>query len=200
VITPVDNWLKSLCAAGSCSNSTLAKIVTTVTSGCSKQIASFGIQSVNVADLTQTVQQAYPYVREAVCLKDTSNNTNCVTEGLTNIQTATGVTLNVNELGALVSGGYGNITLPSNVVCTNCVKAAYNILESADPTLIPKATVQADCGASFVDGNNPTGIVQTASNSTSSKSGNSGSRALPSNGATGLSALLLTFGAFALLA
>jgi len=201
VITPIDNWLKSLCAAGPCSNSTLAKIVTTVASGCSNEIASLGIQSVNVAQVTQDVQQYYPAVREAVCLKDNSDNTNCVTQSLTNIQTTTGVTLNVNELGVLASGGYSSLNLPSNVICTNCAKAAYNILEPIDPTLIPQATVQGECGASFVDGNNPSGIVQTASNSTSSAAtGNSGSRALPTNGATGLSALLLTFGAFALLA
>ena len=70
VITPIDNWLKSVCAAGPCSNSTLAKIVTTVTSGCSTEIAAFGIQSVNVAQVTQTVEQLYPSVREAFCLKE----------------------------------------------------------------------------------------------------------------------------------
>jgi hypothetical protein len=199
VIAPIDNWLTSMCAAGACSNTTLAKIVTTLTSGCSTEIAGFGVQSVNVPELTQTVEQIYPYVREAFCLKD--GNTHCITQSLTNIQSVTG-TLNVPELESLFAGGYGNVTLPANLTCTNCAKATYNIFEPVDPSLIPKATVEAECGASFVDGTNPDGIVQTASgaNSTGSQTSTSGSRALSSNGVTGLSALLLTFGAFAFLA
>jgi len=53
-----------------------------------------------------------------------------------------------------------------------------------------------------LDGKNPDGITQTASGSgsTTAQASTSGSGALSGNGATGLSALLLTFGAFALLA
>lgn len=67
VVTPVDTWLKGLCARGPCSNENIALIVTNVTSGCATDL---GLGNSTPGSLTPLVQQIYPTVRKAVCLAE----------------------------------------------------------------------------------------------------------------------------------
>ncbi|KAF9012439.1 hypothetical protein BDQ17DRAFT_1232492 [Cyathus striatus] len=174
VITPVDNWLTSMCAAQACSNDTLAAVLTNVTAGCQTELAGTGLTTDTVSSIIPIVQTFYPAVREIVCLKD--GNTNCVTQTLTNLQSVTG-TLTLSEISALISNPPTN--LPSNVTCTNCVKAAYNIVNQTAPSLVSDVTssLQSQCGTSFLDGATPSSIVQSASASGASTAADSG--ALP---------------------
>lgn len=202
VIGPINNWLNSLCPAPQCSNATIAGIVSNFTSGCPVEAAALGVNQDNSGAVAAAVQRFYPTVRRVVCLKD--GNTNCVTQTLTNIEAVTG-TLTITRVGALLAGGWTSVTLPPNVTCTNCIKASYNILNQVDSDYFPNTTLTETCGASFVDGKTPEGIVESASgsnNSGNSQQGgsSSGSLGLTFNGASVLTAFFATFGGFILLA
>ncbi|TDL13223.1 hypothetical protein BD410DRAFT_810742, partial [Rickenella mellea] len=57
-------------------------------------------------------------------------------------------------------------TFTKEVACTNCIKAVYNILKQDEPSLGTSTQVNAafstTCGASFLDGQTPSSIVQLA--------------------------------------
>lgn len=67
IVTPVDTWLKGLCALGPCSNDDIASIVTNVTTGCASDLQPV-LGDAQPGALTPLVQQIYPTVRKAVCL------------------------------------------------------------------------------------------------------------------------------------
>jgi len=205
VVTPVNSWLTGLCAAASCSNDTLAAITTNLTTGCQAEFAPLGLT--NASQAVPLVQQVYPVVREIVCLTDNNDNgALCVTQTLQNIQNVTG-TITVSVLFSWISNGLPDTVYSSNVVCTNCVKQTYNVINQDAPTFLNSSTtstLSTTCGASFVDGQTPSGISESASQSTSPASG-SGSGALalnlpPSSALGGASALVLFSGVFAFLA
>lgn len=84
--------------------------------------------------------------------RSTSNNkTLCVTEVLNNIQSQVGTITkdNAQEIASEIASG--SITLGSNVTCTDCTKAVYNLVEQADPSVAStyNSTVASQCGASF---------------------------------------------------
>ncbi|KAG9316306.1 hypothetical protein JVU11DRAFT_2337 [Chiua virens] len=174
IIPSVNSWLTGMCAQGLCSNSTLQTVVTNITNGCSSDLASVGLPT-DPNTLTPTVQVAYPTVRQIACLNDTSSNTLCATELLNDIQSSIGITLSINNIVNLitqvVSGA--NITIPQNVTCSNCSKAAYTIASTNFPSLLSKeqSVVQSECGSSFTDGQMPPSIQEATSNSTSSTGG-----------------------------
>lgn len=156
IVEPINNWLTNICSAAPCSNATLSAVVTTVAAGCSTEL-SIG----NATDtVIQSVQQAYPTVRKVVCLKD--GNTNCITQTLTNAQNIVG-TLSIKKIIDLISHPVPS-DLSANVTCTNCAKAAYNIIRQDIPSLgmADTSTIQKQCGSSFTDGNTPAGITQSA--------------------------------------
>ncbi|KAJ4483284.1 hypothetical protein J3R30DRAFT_1757052 [Lentinula aciculospora] len=172
IIPSVDSWLNNVCGVAPCSNDTLSAIVTNVTSGCGTELSALGFSSTDTATLISTVQEFYPTVRQVACLED--GNTNCVTETLTNLQDVVG-NLTLTSIAGLVASG-SNTSIPSNVTCSNCVKAAYNTVNTAFPDLLgsESSTLQDQCGASFTDGSSPSGIVESASNSSTSSGSNSG--------------------------
>jgi len=69
VVTPVDNWLKGLCARGPCSNDDIAAIVTNITSGCATDLQP-ALGNASPGSLTPLVQQLYPTVRKGICLAE----------------------------------------------------------------------------------------------------------------------------------
>ena len=69
VIDPINNWLNSICTVGSCSNATLAAIVTNITSGCPSELGTLGYDAYQPQALIDIVQDAYPTVRQVLCLK-----------------------------------------------------------------------------------------------------------------------------------
>ncbi|KIK67286.1 hypothetical protein GYMLUDRAFT_238595 [Collybiopsis luxurians FD-317 M1] len=172
LVDGINSWLSNACSTARCSNASLSAIVTNVTSGCGTELSTLGFSSSDPSSLISTVQQFYPTVRQVVCLKD--GNTNCITETLTNIQTAIGSNLTLTNVEGLISSG--NVSLPANVTCTNCIKAAYSTVNSAFPGLIgsDQSALQQQCGSSFTDGTIPSGIVESASNSSSTSSHKNG--------------------------
>jgi len=167
IIPPINNWLNSLCGAPACSNDTIAAVVKNVTDGCSTELSGFGFTPSLTPSITSIVQQYYPTVRKVVCLKD--GDTNCITQTLTNIQDIVG-TLSLANVAQLVANP--PTTLPANVTCTNCIKAAYSIISTDAPSLVADVApaLQSQCGASFTDGTTPTGIVQSANTAAASSS------------------------------
>ncbi|KAJ6625512.1 hypothetical protein B0H10DRAFT_2001654 [Mycena sp. CBHHK59/15] len=189
IITPVDNWLKSLCAAPTCSNATLSAVVTNVTTGCSAELSSAGGSDGTASSITGLVEQYYPTARQIVCLTD--SGTNCVTQTLTNIQNILG-TLSLNNIGTIITTALSTTTIPSNVTCTDCTKEAYNILNKNFPSLVSSeaSAVQSECGSSFTDGATPANIVESAT--TSGTTPNSATGPMMTRGAlTGLGVSVL---------
>jgi hypothetical protein len=135
--------------------------------------------------VTSVIQRFYPTARKFLCLKD--GNTNCVTQTLTNVQNVVGDLTNVQNILGAVGGGLDN--LPANLTCTNCIKEAYNVISDDVPSINPDAAdfFKDKCGASFTDGQTPAGVVQSASDATTTAPGGSSSGA-----ATALRASLST--------
>jgi hypothetical protein len=76
----------------------------------------------------------------------------CVTQTLQNIQNVTG-TITISVLSSWLSNGLPDSVFSNNVVCTNCVKQSYNVINQEAPTLINSSTtsnLSTTCGASFV--------------------------------------------------
>ena len=69
VVTPVDTWLKGLCALGACSNDDIASIVTNVTTGCASDLQPI-LGDAQPGSLTPVIQEIYPTVRKGVCLSE----------------------------------------------------------------------------------------------------------------------------------
>lgn len=196
IVTPVDTWLKGLCARGPCSNDDIAAIVTNVTSGCATDLESI-LGNAQPGAITPIVQEIYPTVRKAVCLADNSNNKElCVTEILSSVQTSTG-TLTIDKVLQILSEINNGQTSSLNGVnlCTACTKQMYNVANGDFPAIFGQGTtiasdVQATCGSSFTDGASDPNIVETASSSTTSSDSSTNAGI---GQTTGQQALLSTF-------
>ncbi|KAH9945679.1 hypothetical protein B0H21DRAFT_709268 [Amylocystis lapponica] len=209
VVGPVTSWLSGMCGQPACSNATLANVINNVTSGCSSDLASLNIQSSDVSSIISAVQGAYPTVRQIACLKDTSDNTLCATETLYNIQNETGTltTSNIESLYSQVAGGSTpSFISNSTITCTNCTKAALNLVNQNMPGLLDadaNNTISGQCGATFLNGASPAEISQSADLSSQSTSPNGAAvLSVPVGAALGVafSSLIAVSSAFALLA
>jgi hypothetical protein len=146
-------------------------------------LASTGFTSDQTPTIISLVEQYYPTVRQVICLKDGS--TNCITQTLTNIEAVVGP-LTITNIISLAANPPS--TLPTNITCSNCIKAAYNIIAKNIPSIVTDAApaLQSQCGASFTDGTTPSGISESATNavlaSTSAKAAAAGSVAMLSQG------------------
>ncbi|KAF5370757.1 hypothetical protein D9758_001968 [Tetrapyrgos nigripes] len=169
VVDPINNWLNSVCSAPVCTNETIAAFVNNVTAGCSSDLAALGVSSSDASSIIPTIQSAYPAVRQVACLQD--GNTKCITQTLNNIQDMVGPLSpsNVMNIGASL----GSSDIPSNVTCTNCIKEAYNIINQDFPGLLSDAQsdLQSQCGASFTDGQTPSGISQSSTDAQNDNNG-----------------------------
>ncbi|KAJ8077322.1 hypothetical protein AAF712_004197 [Marasmius tenuissimus] len=198
LVDPINTWVNSVCGSPSCSNSTLEFIVNTVTDGCSTELSVLGYDSSQKAQITEIVKQVYPTARKVVCLQ--SGNEKCITKELKAVESSIG-TLSVDNIVKLVSTlSFNNQTIPKDVYCSDCTKAAYNAINEDFPGTFDdsKSDIQQQCGASFVDGQNPSGVSQSAA-STSGGNGGNGAMfgALPSLATSGL---VVLGGLFALVA
>jgi len=194
IVSPVDTWLKGLCALAPCSNDDIASIVTNVTTGCATDLQSF-TGGAEPGALTPLVQQIYPTVRKAVCLADASkNNQLCITQTLSLVESAAG-TLSIDKITKIVSAIDAGDTSSLNGVnfCTSCVKQIYNVAKTDFPAIFGQGDIASDvkatCGDSFVDGASDSNILQTAGNKTTTGNSSSGG----SVQITGQQALLSTF-------
>lgn len=179
IIDPLNSWDQGMCQASPCTNDTLATVVSDLTSGCSSELSQLGAGSISNSQLTSLVQELYPSVREALCAQDTSNNTLCPTEFLTNLQVVTGtLTLTALEsfVNQVVSSSVPNI--PKSVECTDCTKTWYNIVKSAFPAVVSsdaETNISDTCGSDFVNGQSPSDVKAfgTTSSNTSNDTSNS---------------------------
>jgi hypothetical protein len=180
IIPTVNTWLTGMCSQGPCTNATIQAVVTNITTGCASDLAGLGLPTNDTSSVVAAAEEGYPSFREISCLKDTAANSLCVTELLTDIQSSTS-TLSLSNIFSLLtlylSGSGSSISLPQNVTCSNCSKAAYTIVSKNLPSLVSsdQAALQAECGSSFTNGQMPSGIQTTSSNSSSGSTGGAAS-------------------------
>ncbi|KIP02403.1 hypothetical protein PHLGIDRAFT_122504 [Phlebiopsis gigantea 11061_1 CR5-6] len=178
LIAPLNTWDQAMCKSSVCTNATLASVTSDITSGCQTELGSLGLGNISSAELTTIVQQLYPSVREILCSQDTSNNTLCPTEFLTNLQSVTGTfTLASAEtfLNQVVSSGVPNI--PKSVECTDCTKQWYNIIKAAFPDVVSsdaESNVSGTCGSDFVNGQTPSDVAAFGTSGSSTSGDTSG--------------------------
>jgi len=201
IVGPIDTWVTSVCASQPCSNTTLAAIVANVTSGCGTELSAFGYTSSISNDMiANVVEQFYPTVRKVVCLK--TSNENCVTQTLKNFESVVGA-LSIQNIITIATQGFNATTNLSNLTCTDCAKAAYNIANQDVGGVFSdnetKSSLQAQCGASFTDGTTPSSIFQGAASQGDPKTKDSGGVATTAPLA-GVSALLVFLSVFSILA
>ncbi|KAI0029660.1 hypothetical protein K488DRAFT_72805 [Vararia minispora EC-137] len=205
LITPLNSWLTGMCSQSQCSNQTLANIVSNITSGCSSDLSSLGFSSSSTSTVVSDVQQFYPTVREIVCLKNTTSNNLCATDLLTDVQNSVG-TLSQNNLQQIVVSIIGGSQTLESVLnsasCSDCFKAAYNVINTNFPSLMTSAersNFTSTCGANFTNGQNPSTVSQTAAGLSSANGSTSGAlAAFPVTSlALALSALASAFAFFA---
>jgi hypothetical protein len=193
---PIDSWLTGLCGMPPCTNQTLANIVTNITTGCANDLGSIGFTSNQTSATIADVQKFYPTVRQLICLKDNSANKLCVTQGIEDIEKATNTQLTFSNFVPTLTKLYSGSGLTKDVICTNCNKAALNILKGVGAvTPDDTSTFTNTCGASFNDGQQPTVI----SNLLTGAAASSPSSTSKSNGVMG-TAPLFTGGPFVVLA
>ncbi|KAL1741861.1 hypothetical protein HDZ31DRAFT_75894 [Schizophyllum fasciatum] len=172
IIGPISDWLSNVCGTAPCSNDTLSAITTNVTEGCSKELESYGISANDARDAIPLIQNLYPTFREALCLQD--GDTNCVVQTLNNFQSTYGE-LTASSISNTL--GSDDVTLPSNITCTDCTKAIYNTIAS-DLEIVSEDDAKSQCGNDFVDGQTPSSIKQAASTATSTENDKDGALAL----------------------
>ncbi len=166
IVQPYNTWLSGLCGRPICSDATLTSIANIVGPACPTELQALGFTPTNFAT---EFKAFYPVFRKIICLKQSvscrfysflnvidgdrlespySGNTLCLTEFLTQIEKTNGTLTLTNALKLLTNPE----TLPKEITCSNCNKAAFNILAQADPTdaNASKATLQQQCGAAFV--------------------------------------------------
>jgi len=192
LVQPINSWLEGACAQSPCTNQSLADIVTNITAGCGSDLSGIlgGNGSESTAELITVVQAAYPTVRDILCLKDTTNNTLCELTLLNEIQTSTGTTLSLDNItSGLSSILSGSSTFPTFILCSDCVKGAFNILEQQEPSIASavQSGFQSQCGADFVNGTTPSNIVEGTGTAAPTGTGAS----LSTNGATPFSSSAL---------
>jgi hypothetical protein len=168
IIPNVNSWLTGFCAVPACTNASISNILTAVASGCATDLAAAGVQldSVTLNEIITDVQGAFPAVREILCLTKTSSTPAqfCVTETLTNLEAVVGP-LTLTSIGPDVQMLADQGMIPSSVLCTDCNKESFNIARTQLPfydadVIDPK--LAAECGNSFTDKQDPTGISMAA--------------------------------------
>ncbi|KAG5645544.1 hypothetical protein DXG03_005819 [Asterophora parasitica] len=165
VIGYTDAWLKAMCGAPACSEYTLNTVVSKVNGGCS---AEFGVASAQAT--LDFVKKGYKTARKVACLKD--GEVNCVVGSLRNIEAMTG-TMNLQDNNIAKIGKAAKKGLPANVLCTNCLKGAYSIINAELPGTFNDADTKYasdTCGADFVNGGIPPGLISSAWEPSSSSS------------------------------
>jgi hypothetical protein len=185
-------------------------VVTNLTDGCSTELSSLGISVSSIqSDVISVAQDVYPTIRQIACLQDDTTNQLCAVGTLNNISSAVGQ-LNISDITFLnlftdAESLFANGV--QNIVCSDCMKESFSIAKTNFPSIVADAEpeAQALCGASFLDGNLPSTVSQTANDavfSTGSSSSQSNSGFRMSYTAFGPSVAVLgsVFAAFALLA
>jgi len=154
IVAPLDSYLNNdICNTDACSTDTLSSANQTINDNCQEDIQNGN----TLITALRTVLNEYPTIREAVCLQASGNNTRCITQSLYGIQNATGQQIDTSFVTGLLGSGNTSLTdlaqLDSNVVCTGCNQAIYQIAsESNNSTFASGAVGRAigtKCGSDF---------------------------------------------------
>jgi len=154
VVPPIDSWLNAMCASAPCSTNVIQALATNLTTGCSTEF--------DLTDAKTTVDfisKNYWTARKVVCLKD--GQSRCTTQTLQNVEKATG-TMTLNDTNVVSLAKAINKGLDASIVCSNCNKGAFSIINQDVPGTFDdsvKQAASAKCGASFIDGGIPAGLV-----------------------------------------
>ncbi|KAF7344059.1 hypothetical protein MVEN_01695400 [Mycena venus] len=146
----MDTWLTAFCGVGSCSADTVSQISSGVNATCS-------VEAFNSTDFSN--------LREVLCLKDTTANTFCTTEGFTQ---GFMVDTNVTDAGNSIEGPAGVmlaillLSADGFAPCNECAKARYQLRAKTGDTDFQ--TLNSSCGANFTATLNSTvvGVTQVA--------------------------------------
>ncbi|KAJ7594409.1 hypothetical protein C8J56DRAFT_854591 [Mycena floridula] len=161
----INTWLNGVCSTGSCSNASLTAVVNELVTGCSSDLATFGLSSGSTDEIVSLVLQVYPTVREVACLKDDTVSQLCVTSTLNNVESVIGQ-VDIKDLSFLniVTDFKNLLANGKTLACSDCLKEAFVLTQESFPSLLSDVSTEAQdvCGASFIDGSSPSGISQTA--------------------------------------
>ncbi|GJN90728.1 hypothetical protein Rhopal_003742-T1 [Rhodotorula paludigena] len=179
VIDPINSWLENLCSQEDCSDAAIQNATAVINQGCADSTSA-------IVTTGRSVVANFNQVKEGLCLQYTSNSTFCVTDLLTNLQTALGQDLSISSLTNLDTSSLTSV--PSSAVCTDCTHGLVTKLSSAlesDSTVSSNNGTITDalasyCGDSFTDGEVPDSVREASANSTN----NSNVTSQPLNGAS----------------
>ncbi|KAJ7327509.1 hypothetical protein DFH08DRAFT_967938 [Mycena albidolilacea] len=139
----MDTWLTAFCGVGSCSADTVSQISSGVNATCS-------VEAFNVTD--------FDNLREVLCLKDTTTNTFCTTEGFGQGENATD-TSDATSGPAGIMVGILLVSSDGFSPCNECAKARYQLRAKSGDTDFQ--TLNSSCGANFT-GDTVVGVTQVA--------------------------------------
>jgi len=161
LVPVIANYEKAVCAAPTCSNSTITSLVQNIATGCASDLSGLGIDT-NSSSAQSAIQQyaapVYLLVKDLICLRNNteSNSTSsgsscssgsvfCLEDFLNNLEKDLNVTLSISFLEQVVSsigqdGGLNQLVstianLPSSTVCTDCNFAAYDTIKMTFPSI-----------------------------------------------------------------
>jgi hypothetical protein len=66
-IPATNTWLSNFCAADPCTNDALSSTLSTAATGCSAELATFGVTT---NDIIQEATTYFPIAKEALCLRE----------------------------------------------------------------------------------------------------------------------------------
>ncbi|KAG8791939.1 hypothetical protein FRC12_007776 [Ceratobasidium sp. 428] len=171
LIPPVDSWLSSICSQPACTNATIDTVVSTFTAGCRTDLAQENVTNDQVQTIVGYIKMYHAVAREVVCLKDSNvSDQFCVTDGLKRLENQIGVPLTPNNLrNPIYSSFTFDTIMKKDVICTDCMKAAWNIVK---PYTIntDRAEIESEldgiCGSEFANSPAPSSIQGTANSGT----------------------------------
>ncbi|KAG9100022.1 hypothetical protein FRC06_004601 [Ceratobasidium sp. 370] len=178
LIPPIDSWLTTTCAQPACTNATIDAVVGNVTSGCHSDLTQWQVTDQDIEIVKGYIKEFYPQAREVACLKDSNaSNQFCITENLRKFENITGIPLTPNNLWNISPSVYSaNSTITKNLTCTDCTKAAWNIIRpylGSDAQAEVASQLDQICGPGFSTSSPPPGIQKTANAAVQAANNNS---------------------------
>ncbi|KAG8711606.1 hypothetical protein FRC08_015698 [Ceratobasidium sp. 394] len=204
LIPPIDSWLNTTCAQPACTNATIDAVVGNVTSGCRSDLNQWHVTDEDIETVSGYIKEFYPPAREVACLKDSNaSNQFCITESLKKFENSTGMSLTPNNLWNLSPSLYStNSTLTKELTCTDCTKAAWNIIKpylGSDAQAEVASQLDQICGAGFSNSPAPPSVQRTANSAVQAANNNSQNGAVSTSAFSSMIAAVLgVAGVFAL--
>ncbi|GAA5975432.1 hypothetical protein JCM11641_004262 [Rhodosporidiobolus odoratus] len=185
IIKPIDDWLESVCTQQNCTEADINNATSIIDQGCSSEIDA---GQVTVTTIRKVIA-SFNDVKEGLCLASTSNGTFCVTNGLTDVQNATGSDLSFSSLSNLNASSLASV--PAGSVCTDCAHGLVSTLGpifGANSSDTVTGAIAAECGESFNDGQIPSTVSEKTTSNSTSNGGSVESNSLSGAGVLGVGA------------